>query len=141
MKFSASFWRNPSSPAPAVVFGQSARGAADGTGQSFIPDITFKGSSLNGWQRVGSAEWQARDGELIGTAKTEGAGGLLIGSQSYQDILVHAAFKAVGNCEAGIVLRAEKTTNGWKGVLVSVKEGAVGAYGVSFDAEGKELMR
>ena len=41
-------------------------------GLSFMPDYTFKGSSLKGWHVLGDADWQAKDGELIGKAKSGG---------------------------------------------------------------------
>ena len=39
-------------------------------GLSFKPDQTFKGSTLKGWHVLGDADWQAKDGELIGKANT-----------------------------------------------------------------------
>jgi len=39
----------------------------------FVPDVTFKGSSLSGWRVLGQAEWRATNGEIVGTPKP-GAG-------------------------------------------------------------------
>jgi len=39
----------------AIAFGQADSSGANGTGPSFIPDAIFKGSSLNGSQRVGQS--------------------------------------------------------------------------------------
>ena len=42
---------------------------------NFIPNSTFKGSTLAGWHVLGDAEWSAHNGELSGKAKPGGNGG------------------------------------------------------------------
>ncbi len=123
------------------AFGQTDAGGTNGRGLSFAPDFRFEGSSLQGWQSIGGAEWRAENGELIATAKADAPGGLLILNRSYQDAGVHAVFKGAAGSEAGFVFRLEKATEGMKGVLVSIKDGESGAYAVTFDAAGKELTR
>ena len=69
----------------AVVVGLLAlSGRADGP--NFIPDSTFKGSTLSGWHVLGDADWSARDGELSGKAKTGGKGGWLALDQGDDEI-------------------------------------------------------
>ena len=77
-------------------------------GLSFIPDYTFKGSSLQGWHVLGDAAWQAKDGEIIGKAKANSNGGWLVLDNSYQDIGFHSLFKSIGNSETALLLRMEK---------------------------------
>src|SRR6185436_1357855 len=96
---------------------------------NFIPDVTFKGSSLAGWHPLGSAEWRAENGEIIGTPKDENGGWLLL-DKGYQDIAFYSGFRCSGACKAGVLLRAEKTTDGIKGVFVSLGDGDVGSYEV-----------
>ena len=108
---------------------------------SFMPDYTFKGSSLKGWHVVGDAEWQAKDGELIGKAKTNSNGGWLILDKGYQDIGFHTLFKATGNSETAVLLRMEKIEGGYRGVLLSLKKHDVLPYSVTLDAQGKEIKR
>lgn len=110
-------------------------------GLTFIPDSTFKGSSLTGWHVLGQAGWSARDGELIGTVKQGGAGGWLVLDHSYQDVGFHASFRCTGGCKTGILMRVEKTADGMKGVYVSLIEGDVALYRVTLDAMGRELQR
>jgi hypothetical protein len=55
-----------------------------GAGLTFIPDSTFQGSALTGWQMLGQATWSAKSGELTGTPK-ESVGGWLILDRGYQD--------------------------------------------------------
>jgi hypothetical protein len=109
-------------------------------GPSFIPDLILKGSSLTGWRTLGAAEWSARDGEVTGKAKPGAAGGWLVLERSYQDVGVYAEMRCAGNCDAGVLLRAEKIPEGMKGVYVSL--GAEPAlYNVVLDAQGRELKR
>lgn len=49
-----------------------------GTRSTFVPDWTFKGSTLTGWQVVGDASWQATNGELVGTPKSPAGGWLML---------------------------------------------------------------
>jgi len=44
----------------------------------FVPDFTFKGSSLTGWHVLGQADWHAQNGELTGKAKEDGGGWLVL---------------------------------------------------------------
>ena len=61
--------------------------------------------------------------------------------KSFQDVQFGADFKCVGACRTGVLLRAEKTPTGMKGVFLSLDEGEVGGYAVTLDADGKILTR
>ena len=106
---------------------------------TFVPDSVFKGSSLTGWSVLGQANWQAQNGELVGTAKQDG--GWLVLDRSYQDVALHAYFKCSGDCKTGVLLRAEKTADGMKGVFVSIADGQLALFAVTLDGQGKELTR
>ncbi|MFI5130495.1 MAG: FG-GAP-like repeat-containing protein [Chitinophagales bacterium] len=108
---------------------------------SFMPDHTFKGSSLKGWHILGDAEWQGNNGELIGKAKANSNGGWLVLDNGYQDIGFHALFKSTGNSETAIMLRMEKVADGYRGVLLSLKKDDIAPYSVTLDAQGKETKR
>src|ERR1700739_216780 len=84
--------------------------------QNFLPDVVFKGSTLNGWHPLGQADWRAENGEIFGTPKQE-SGGWLVLDHGYQDIQLTASFQCAGACKAGVLLRAEKTAEGMKGVF------------------------
>ncbi len=59
--------------------------------------------------------------------------------KSYQDLKFYAEFRCAENCDAGVLLRAEKTPEGgWKGVYVSLS-GDGGSYDLTLNADGKEL--
>src|ERR1700722_19990178 len=77
----------------------------------FIPDVTFKGSSLSGWHSVGAADWRAENGEIIAKPKQE-SGGWLVLDKGYQDLQFYASFRCAGPCKAGVLLRTEKTADG-----------------------------
>jgi len=106
---------------------------------TFIPDVTFKGSKLDGWHTAGQAKWSAKNGELIGKAKT-GESGWLVLDSSLQDVGFHALFKRTGDAEAGILFRMEKTAEGMKGVFISIKDEVL-PYQVTLNEQGKIINR
>lgn len=127
-----------------AVFSCAAQQAQDAPlsefGLSFLPDHTFKGSSLNGWHTLGDVNWQANNGELVGKTKAGSKGGWLVMDSAYQDVAFHALFKATGNSETALLFRTEKTADGYRGVLLSLKDSVV-PYLVLLDANGKEISR
>jgi hypothetical protein len=110
-----------------------------GAGPSFVPDTRFQGSSLGGWHKIGQADWRAENGEIIGMAKQ--GGGWLMLDRSYQDTGFYAVFRCTGGCQTGVLLRAEKTAAGMKGVYLELAGGDLAAYQLTLDAQGKELKR
>ena len=111
-----------------------------GTRSTFVPDWTFKGSTLTGWKTLGQADWRAADGELIGTPKSP-EGGWLVLDRSFQDVEFGADFKCTEGCKTGVLLRAEKTQAGMKGVFVSLTANETGSFAVTLDGSGRELTR
>jgi hypothetical protein len=109
-------------------------------GPTFRPDAVFKGSTLTGWTPLGDVEWKAVNGEIIGTPKQPGGGWLVLG-KSFQDVAVFSNVTCTGGCKAGVLLRAEKTADGMKGIYVSLTAGDLLSYAVTLDAQGKELAR
>jgi hypothetical protein len=108
---------------------------------SFIPDVTVKGSSLSGWHTLGQADWKINQGEITGTPRAGGKGGWLVLDRSLQDVGLNMSFRCADGCKTGVLLRAEKTPQGMKGIFVSLNAGEIGAYRVTLDAEGQELTR
>lgn len=111
-----------------------------GAGPSFVPDVRFEGSTLDGWTPLGQATWTAADGEITGTPSSE-AGGWLLFDSSWQDTGFFSTFQCEAGCRAGVLLRAERTPDGIKGIYVSVTEGDVATYAVTLDADGRETSR
>ena len=37
--------------------------------ENFGPEVTFQGSTLTGWYKLGDADWSADHGEILGTPK------------------------------------------------------------------------
>jgi hypothetical protein len=106
---------------------------------NFLPDVVFKGSSLTGWHKLGQADWRADNGEIISAPK-EGAGWLML-DKGYQDIALYTSFHCAGGCQTGVLLRAEKTVDGTRGIYVSLAGSDVAGYDVLLDALGKETSR
>jgi hypothetical protein len=109
-------------------------------GPSFVPDATFNTSTLTGWHTLGSARWRLDNGEVVGTP-SESAGGWLVLDRSLQDVAFFASFKCAQGCESGVLLRAEKTSSGMKGIYVSLSGGEVTSHRVTLDAQGRILTR
>src|SRR5262245_13171033 len=97
--------------------------------RNFVPDWTFTGSALSAWQPLGQATWRAESGEIIGTP-TSPEGGWLVLNQSFQDVQLAASFRCAAACKPGVLIRAEKTPEGMKGILVSYAPGETGAYAI-----------
>jgi hypothetical protein len=108
--------------------------------RNFVPDWTFTGNALTGWQSVGQADWRVENGEIVGRPKSP-EGGWLVLNQQLQDVQVTTMFRCVTGCSAGVMVRAEKTADGIKGVYVSAIGGEVGAYALKLDAQGREVGR
>lgn len=111
-----------------------------GAGPSFVPDLRVDGSTLDRWTPLGQATWTADNGEIVGTPSAE-AGGWLVFDTSWQDTGFFATFRCDAGCRTGVLLRAEKTADGMKGVYVSLDDGAVATYAVTLDAAGRETSR
>ena len=109
------------------------------SGPSFHPDVTFSGSSLAGWHTFGQAEWRAENGQVVATPK--GGGGWLVLDHSYQDIGVYTQFRCAAACETGVLLRAEKTATGMKGIYVALSDPDLSTYSVTIDAQGQIVAR
>src|SRR5690554_5422700 len=86
-------------------------GSSDFISQTFLPDYTFSGSSLNEWQAVGDAEWDAENGVITATVSSGGSGYLMF-NEAYQDLALRTVFSCSGECGAGILLRMEETEEG-----------------------------
>ena len=113
---------------------------AQGPAHDFRPDTTFSGSTLTGWHTLGSSQWKAQSGELIGTASGP-AGGWLVLDTSYQDLNFFARFRCTGECRTGVIFRLEKNAEGMTGVYVSLNAGELSTFRPTLDAEGRETRR
>lgn len=123
----------------AFSFGQEIPFDVHNRGLNFPPDYTFKGSSLTGWHPMGAASWQAHDGEI--STNASGGSSLLVLNKSYQDVDIELLIKAAPGAEAGVLLRMEKSGDGYKALLVDLKDNVATTYRVTLDAQGKELSR
>ncbi len=107
--------------------------------KNFIPDWTFTGSSIADTEQLGAAKWTAQNGEVIGTPSSPDGGWLLF-THPLQDVQMATSFQCAAGCQAGLLLRLEKTADGYKGVFVSISE-TPGAFAVTLDAQGRFLTK
>ncbi len=108
--------------------------------QTFRADKVFRGESLAGWTLLGAATWKAEGGAIAGTP-TQAGGGWLILDRQFENVALFADLKCADGCRAGVLLRAEKTPEGMKGIFFSLTQGDTNAYAVRIDAQGKETWR
>ncbi len=106
---------------------------------AFTPDEVFQGSTLKGWHPSGAVSWSASKGEITATA-TKGPG-FLLSDKGLQDAGFFASFRCTDACDLGVVLRTASTAEGTKGIYVSLKDGDIGSYRVSWDGQGHETGR
>jgi Domain of Unknown Function (DUF1080)/FG-GAP-like repeat len=123
----------------AAVLSLAAIGFA--AGPTFRPDVVVRGSSLAGWHTLGQASWKLDNGVLTGSANPGSDGGWLVLDKSFQDVGFFASFRCPAGCKTGILLRAEKTPEGMKGIFVSLSEDDQSSYRVALDDQGRELRR
>lgn len=108
---------------------------------TFIPDYTVTGSGIEKFKTLGKADWKMRDGEIVGTVNSGNSGGMIFLDKQYQDLAFQASIKNLGKVETGLIFRIEKNGDRINGVLVSIKNGEVVPYSITFDSQGKEVER
>ena len=125
--------------AAAAVFLMLPRAGAN---KNFVPDWTFKGSSLSSAHVLGGADWRAENGEIVGTPKTP-EGGWLILDKPLQDVQFATTLRCSAGCRTGVMLRAQSTKDGIQGIYVALPDGTnpAAAFALKVDAQGREVSR
>ncbi len=110
--------------------------------RNFIPDWSFQGSSLGQFRTLGDVDWHAENGEIIGLPRSP-AGGWLILDRPLQDTQFAANVRCTGGCKAGVMLRAQTTSEGMRGAYVAFPEGqnSAGTFALKLDPQGHEISR
>jgi hypothetical protein len=97
----------------------------------------FNGTSLAGWHVQGSGNWNADQGEIVGSVKP-GSGWLLL-DHGYEDFEVRFSFRC-NNCETGLLFRSKNADNGTSGDYMSLSGSNIGAVSkMILDPQGKEV--
>ncbi len=123
-----------------AAIGLSIRQAA--ANKNFVPDWTFKGSSVSAFRTLGEADWRAENGEIVGTPRSP-AGGWLILDRPLQDVEFASTYRCTGGCRTGVMVRSQSTPEGIRGVYVALPDGQdpAGSFALSLDSQGHELKR
>jgi hypothetical protein len=111
-----------------------------GAAPTFRPDVTVKANSLSGWHTLGNATWKTQNGEIVGTVQSGNSGWLVL-DHSLQNVELFSAYRCTGGCQTGVLLRAEKTPTGMKGIFVSLDPGDLNTYRVELDQQGKIVQK
>jgi hypothetical protein len=109
------------------------------TVRSFTPTERLSATNMEGWKTTGGNWIGAAEGVML--PRQPGAGGWLLSSRAYQDVAITAMFQCIGDCKAGVVLRAETAGSQTKGILYSFGPGEILPFRVTLDADGKEVER
>jgi hypothetical protein len=94
----------------AATFSQSAL-TQTGSGWTQL----FDGSTMNGWDQVGTANWRVEDGALVADKSTApprpdgqpGGGGHLVTKNSYKNHMIYAEFWTDEKANSGIFVRCK----------------------------------
>jgi len=94
----------------AATFSQSAL-TQTGSGWTQL----FDGSTMNGWDQVGTANWRVEDGALVADKSTAppradgqpGGGGHLVTKSSYKNHMIYAEFWTDEKANSGIFVRCK----------------------------------
>lgn len=110
--------------------------------KNFVPDWTFKGSSIGTWRTLGDADWRAENGEIVGTPRTATGGWLLL-DKPLQDVQFASRFRCTGGCRTGVMVRAQSTPERIQGVYVALPDGQnpAATFALKLDPQGREMKR
>jgi len=67
----------------------------------------FDGKSLDGWDRVGNANWRVENGEIVADKSTGQGGGHLVTKNSYKNHMIYAEFWSDEKANSGIFVRCK----------------------------------
>ncbi len=123
-----------------AIFGLLMRPAA--ANRNFVPDWTFKGSSVAAFRTLGDADWTAQNGEIVGKPRSA-AGGWLILDRPLQDVEFASTYLCTGGCRAGLMLRMKSSDEGIQGIYVALPDGEhpAATFALKLDPQGREISR
>jgi hypothetical protein len=78
----------------------------------------FDGATLSGWHTQGFADWQVKDGVIVGSVR-KGDSGWLVLDRPYEDLLLRFSFRC-RDCEIGVLFRGVKVNDGLDGTFLSL---------------------
>ena len=87
-----------------LVVGLAAFGCASSQMDSGWTTL-FDGRNLNGWYKVGDANWRLEDGAVVADKLSGKNNGFLVTDRMYRDFELHAEFWASDNANSGIYMR------------------------------------
>jgi len=67
----------------------------------------FNGTSLDGWDRVGNANWRIEDGAIVADKSTGQGGGHLVTKNSYKNHMIYAEIWTDEKANSGIFVRCK----------------------------------
>jgi hypothetical protein len=65
----------------------------------------LNGKSMDGWSKVGDANWRVEDGAVVADKTTGKGGSFLVSKNSYGDVMIRAEFWVSNDANSGIYFR------------------------------------
>ncbi len=102
------------------------------------PIALFNGKDLTGWQQVGDASWEVRDGLLIGRQGPDGAAGDLLTEASFDNFRLVVTYKVHWPANTGIWYRYQSPSQAYQADILEYKDPL--AYSGSLYCPGKMFI-
>jgi hypothetical protein len=102
------------------------------------PIVLFNGQDLTGWQQVGDAHWEVREGLLLGRQGPNGAAGDLLTKASFDDFHLVVTYKVHWPANTGIWYRYQTPSQAYQADILEYKDPV--AYSGSLYCPGKLFL-
>ncbi|MFV2065410.1 MAG: ThuA domain-containing protein [Pirellulales bacterium] len=86
------------------------------------PIELFNGRDLSGWKRVGKADWQVKDGRLIGRQGPGNAPGDLLSEETFADFQLDVTFQVVWPANSGVWYRYQSAKQAYQADILEYRD-------------------
>jgi len=112
--------------------------SAESSESTTKPIYLFNGKDLTGWQQLGGAHWEVRDGLLIGRQGPDGAAGDLLTAASFDNFRLLVTYKVHWPANTGIWYRYQSPSQAYQADILEYKDPI--AYSGSLYCPGKLFL-
>lgn len=102
------------------------------------PVVLFNGKDLEGWEAIGKARWDVKDGILMGRQGPNGEAGDLLTVASYDDFELAVTFRVKWPANSGVWFRYQSEEKAYQADILEYKEPV--AFSGSLYCPGKMFL-